>query len=128
MQCALLCAFAEPSSSHIRAGIRAFESLEALANFCVNHAEPLYFVFDQVNALNVNAPNMDSVSNRTKDGVRDFLNRITYGHFLIECGSATTLQMEHRAIELSLMGGMSKVRKVSMAYSVIPFSSIWDAE
>jgi len=135
MQCALLCAFADPSSSDVRATIRAFESLEALEKFCVNHAEHFYFVVDQMNALDTDGPNMDSVCNRTKDDVRDFLNRITDGYSTIESASAnykTALKMEHRQaseLRLSLMGGMSKVSRLLMTFYVVPFSSsTWDAE
>jgi len=118
LQTALLCAFADPSSSDKRKTIRTLESLNDLKGFCCANLR-MYFIIDQMNALDDEDPNEDIASNQKKFRAREYLTSLTTGHYRIISASAnhkTALHMERKQTgerKLSLMGGMTKVSKYS---------------
>jgi len=61
MKTALLCAFADPSSSEKRQRIRALNSQEDIELFC-GQQKPMYFIIDQMNALDHEETNRDNVN------------------------------------------------------------------
>jgi len=91
--------------------------MEDALTFCGNLGEThLYFIVDQINALEQEETNADSVSNHEKDDLRKFLRSITFGHYSITSASANYQTFQRMAqkqtgeIKMSMMGGMSKVR------------------
>lgn len=121
LQAALLCAFADPLSSDERERIRALKSEDDLKRFCNAHT-PMYFIIDQVNALDDEDTNRDEISNLKKATVREYLVSLSSPHYKISSASAnhqTALHMEHKQVgqlQRSLMGGMTKVSKCSSLY------------
>lgn len=119
IQSAMLCSFADPSSSSLarRDEIRSFQNMDDALKFCGNFREThLYFIIDQINALEKEETNADSVSNFQKEDLQAFLQKITVGHYSIASASANYRTFQHMAqkqtgeIKMSMMGGMSKVR------------------
>ena len=120
IQSAMLCSFADPSSSSHRDKIRSFLKTDDALEFCGNlDATHLYFIIDQINALEDEAPNADSVANHRKEALKTFLQRITLNHYSITSASANyrtarrMAQKQTGEIKMSMMGGMSKVRNPS---------------
>jgi hypothetical protein len=118
LQSALLCAFADPSSSHWRDKIRAFKSQEDIYDFCRKQSEPFYFIVDQKNALEIEGANMDIATNSAKQTAQQFLSQLTAMHYTITSASAnyrTALRMEMKQVneKVPMMGGMSEVSKHS---------------
>jgi hypothetical protein len=128
VQTALLCAFADPFSSDERNEIRALRSQDDVIAFCRNHL-PAYFIIDQMNALDLEDPNMDRVNDERKAAAQKFLDRLTNGHYLITSASAGHRSAVHMAggrtgeRKLALMGGMSEVSKCSSHSFVVSFPS-----
>jgi hypothetical protein len=79
MQTALLCAFANPPSSSVHDEIRALKSNENVKAFCKKHW--LYFIVDQMNALYLEDINMDTVVNKRKEVVQEFLDNLTFDQY-----------------------------------------------
>jgi energy-coupling factor transporter ATP-binding protein EcfA2 len=128
MQTALLCAFADPSSSDERDRIRGLESQEDIIYFC-DRQMPMYFIVDQMNALDREDANMDTKDNERKAATQIFLNGLTYGQYRITSASASHRTAVHMAkkqtndSKLALMGGMSEVSKCSSRSFVVSFPS-----
>ena len=128
MQSALLCAFADPSSSDERNKIRALQSLDDVNYFCGEHA-PVYFIIDQMNALDCEGDNMNTADNRRKAAAQGYLGRLTAGHYQITSRPANHRTAMHMIkdqtgdIKLALMGGMSEVSKCSSCSFVVSFPS-----
>ena len=80
LQSALLCAFADPLSFNKCERIRALQLQDDLERFCRANS-PLYFIIDQMNAMDHEGPNMDIVSNGTKMAIRQYLASLTSGHY-----------------------------------------------
>ena len=117
IQSALLCSFADAPSLAFRNKIRSFQKINDAIIFCRNLGTMrLYFIIDQMNTLEEELPNTDSVSNPDKQELRAFLHRISTGHYSITSASANYRTAQHMAqkqtgdIKMSMMGGMSKVR------------------
>jgi len=118
IQSALLCAFADPSSALQRNEIRSLQSMESAKNFCRNRAgsKSLYFIVDQINALEHEPPNADDHPNARKEELALFLKGISTGHFYIYSASANyrtarwMAQKQTGEDKMSIMGGMSEVR------------------
>lgn len=110
---ALLCAFADPSSFDVREEIRALESQDHIIRFCQQYPS-MYFIIDQMNALDHEGPNMDPLDNEQKATTRKFLDRLTSGQYRITSVSANYRAAVHadrkqtNEKKLSLMGGMSE--------------------
>jgi hypothetical protein len=125
LQIALLCAFADPSSASKRTIIRSFQSTDDLKKFCRALTRPLYFVIDQVNALEHEDSNEDIVSNEDKDNFQRLLRYITIKGYVVKSASAnylTALRMEQKQSgedKLQMMGGMSPVNEPSIRFSSI---------
>jgi hypothetical protein len=128
MHTALLCAFANPSSSDERNKIRALKSQDDIIDFCAGHV-PLYFIIDQMNALDHEGGNMDTVDNRRKAAAQEYLDELTSGHYRITSASANYQTAMHMARKqtgerkLALMGGMSEVSKCSSHSFLVLFPS-----
>ena len=129
LQSALLCAFADPSSSHRRDKIRAFKSQEDIYDFCRTQSEPFYFIVDQKNALEIEGANMDAATNSTKQTAQQFLSQLTAMHYTITSASAnyrTALHMAKKQTgerKIPMMGGMSEVSKHSSQALIFSSSS-----
>jgi hypothetical protein len=81
-----------------------------------------------MNALDFEGDNMDSMNNRRKAAVQQFLDRLTYGHYQITSMSANlrmAMRMAKRTCErkLVLIGGMSEVSKCICRSFVVSFPS-----
>jgi hypothetical protein len=131
IQSALLCAFAGASAAPYRAAIRSFRAIDNAFTFCGNlGATHLYFVIDQVNALEREAPNADTVSSKQKESLAEFLQKITVGHFSISSASASNMTMYRMAkkqdneIKMSMMGGLSKMRDFALGAIFSCFKSV----
>lgn len=116
-QTALLFAFSEPSLSLERSEIRTLQSLDQVSGFCRTQKTRLFFIVDQMNALDlVDGFNRDEVQNEAKQEMRRFLSNIFFGHYSITGASAnykTAKYMEAKQTsdrKISMRGGMSKVR------------------
>jgi len=127
IQSALLCAFADASSSSHRVMIRSFQSLDdALEFYRTLGSTCLYFIIDQKNALDHEDPNTDMVSNAEKDVLSEFLRKITIDHFSITSASASYRTAQRIArkqsgeVGMSMMGGLSAVSLEKISLS--PFS------
>ena len=113
MQTALLCAFADPSLDEEREDIRGLESQDDVVAFCSQYQ--IYFIIDQMNALDYEDANRDTVNNERKAAAQSFLDQLTYGQYRITSASAnhrTAMHMEKKQTgekKLALMGGMSEV-------------------
>jgi hypothetical protein len=114
---ALLFAFADSSSSDYCERIYECEDVEALANFCKNHKRGgLYFIVNQLNALDPEPKGEDDVSDDTKFSLSNLLRRISAGHISITSASANHKSAKHMATKdtgdqkIPLLGGMTKVR------------------
>ncbi|KAI9443719.1 hypothetical protein F5148DRAFT_1255992 [Russula earlei] len=124
LKSALLCAFADPSSSHHRTTIRACRSNSDLLAFCRANAnpDPLYFVVDQMNAFHKEESNEDEIANDKKQEFSNLLQEMSAEHYSITCASANRRTMMHMQrkqtgdLKLSMMGGMSKVRRPLIAF------------
>jgi hypothetical protein len=132
IQSALLCAFADASSSSHRHKIRSFRTVDDALEFCHNFgATQLYFIIDQINSLEHEAPDTDSVPNNQKDVLLTFLRRIVLGHYSITSASANyrtvwrMAQKQTGEVGMSLMGGMSEVRNLPL--NTISFSRLQSA-
>src|ERR1700733_4389204 len=99
LQSALLCAFANPSSSHRRDKIRAFKSQEDIYNFCRTQSEPFYFIVDQKNAFEFESANMDVATNSAKQTAQQFLSQLTAMHYTITSMSANYRTVLHMALK-----------------------------
>jgi hypothetical protein len=128
MQTALLCAFADPSSSDERDKIRGLESQEDIIYFC-DRQMPMYFIVDQMNALDRESDNMDTVDNQRKAAAQEYLDQLTSSHYRITSASANHRTAMHMAkkqtneMKLALMGGMSEVSKCSSRSFFVSFPS-----
>ena len=111
---ALLGAFADPSSSSQRASIRSLGSETEVVKFCNNQSEPMYFILDQKNALDLEDANGDDIYDKWKEPLSYFLVRMTVGHYRITSASAnhkTAVHMGRKQtgeLKMSMMGGMSE--------------------
>src|SRR6266487_633234 len=121
IQSALLCTFADASSSSHRDKIRSFRNPDDALDFCRNLGERhLYFIVDQINALEHEAPNTDLAQNDHKAVLSDFLQRIALGHYIITSASANYRTAQRMAqkqtgeLGMSMMGGMSEVRNLPL--------------
>jgi hypothetical protein len=131
IQSALLCTFADASSSLHRDKIRSFRNTDDALDFCRDFREThLHFIVDQINALEHEAPNTDLVHNDRKDVLSAFLQRIAIGHCIITSASANYRTAQRMAqkqtgeLGMSMMGGMSEVRNVPLdAISFFQFQS-----
>ncbi|KAF8333265.1 hypothetical protein F5887DRAFT_994782 [Amanita rubescens] len=114
IQSAMLCSFADPSSLARRDEIRSFQNMDDASKFCGNLNTRLYFIVDQINALEQEEINADPVSNSAKQDLWAFLRKIAVGHYRITSASANyktfrhTKQKQTTEIKMSMMGGMSK--------------------
>ena len=131
IQSAMLCSFADASSSSHRDKIRSFQDISDVLQFCGNlEAGHLYFVIDQIDALEDEAPNADSVSNSWKESLLTFLQRIPLGHYSITSASANYRTVRRMAqkqtgeIKMSMMGGMSKVRNPPLDAMSLDFNPL----
>jgi beta-glucosidase/6-phospho-beta-glucosidase/beta-galactosidase len=128
MQTALLCAFADPSSSDEHDKIRALKSQDDIMHFCDEHM-PVYFIVDQMNALDHEDVNMDTVDNQRKTVAQESLDKLTSSHYQITSASANhrtamhMKKMQTGEMKLALMGGMSEVSKCSSYSFLVSFSS-----
>lgn len=126
MRTALLCAFADPDSSDMRDEIRALESKDSIIAFCEKHQD-VYFIIDQMSALDFEETNGDAVVNTEKAAVRVLLDNLTSGQYRITSASANHQTAMHMASKqrgekkLALMGGMSEVSKCSSHSFVVSF-------
>lgn len=116
MRTALLCAFADPPLSDVRNEIRALQSEDDVVAFCKRNRS-MYFIIDQMNALDREDSNMDTVNNARKDAIQQFLDLLTPGHYQITSASSnhkTAMYMKKKQtneLKMALMGGMSAVSK-----------------
>jgi hypothetical protein len=124
IQCALLCAFADASSSMYRDKIRRFQTLDDALEFCRNlRSTHLYFIIDQMNALEHEDRNTVMVSNDQKDILAEFLQKISLGHYSITGASANYRTVQRMAqkqtgeVWMSMMGGMSGVSLDIISFS-----------
>jgi len=116
IKCALLCAFANPSLKEERQQIRACTSLCELDAFSHSlYGTTLYFIVDQVNALEKSPYNTDTISDNDKNAGQTLINSLSSGNFLITSASAnyqTARRMTQKQTgekKMSLVGGMSNV-------------------
>lgn len=118
LKSALLCAFPDPPSFRDRIAIRACSSVRELSEFCRTGQDRWYFIIDQVNALDPEEPGQDVCSNRTKMELLEVLQEMAVTHYSITSASANHKTVKHMQrkqtgdFKLSLMGGMSEVRRV----------------
>jgi hypothetical protein len=91
--------------------------MDDAVKFCGNLGEmQLYFIIDQINALENEGTNADLVSNSQKKDLWAFLQKITVGHYSITGASANYRTFQCMAwkqtgeVKMLMMGGMSKVR------------------
>jgi hypothetical protein len=114
LQNSLLVAFAEPSLTLERTRIRSCQSLSDILAFCRTQTY-MYFITDQMNALDSEEPNMDNISNEAKRSLKDFFLEVFYGNFSITSASANYRTTQHLVKKqtsdqkISFMGGMSEV-------------------
>ena len=129
LRASLLCAFADPSSYEKRETIRALGSTHDVEKFCCENL-PMYFIIDQMNALDAEVSNQDVSTNSQKAFLLEFLTSLTVGHYQITSASAnhkTALYVEKRQtndLKQSLMGGMTEVCKYFTFYFVHHLISI----
>jgi len=131
IQSAMLCSFADASSSSHRDKIRSFQNISDALEFCGNLGTThLYFIIDQINTLEDEPCNADSVPNSQKGALAIFLRRIPLGHYCITSASAnyrTARHMERKQtgeIKMSMMGGMSKVRNSPLDAMSLDFNPL----
>jgi hypothetical protein len=128
LKTAILCAFADPLSSDVRDEIRALRSQDDVIAFC-SQQPSMYFIIDQMNALDHEDANRDMVTNEQKTVAQQCLDQLTYGHYRITSTSANhkmAVHMEKKQTgerKLPLMGGMSEVSKCSSYSFVVSFPS-----
>jgi len=123
MQSAFLCAFVDPSLSAERDRIRHFTSMDDVLGFCRSQGDPrLYFIVDQINALEHEDVNTDTIQNDRKDALATYLQKIYLGHYSITSASAnyrTALHMGRKQtgeLKMSMMGGMSEVSLLFISF------------
>jgi hypothetical protein len=80
MQTALLCTFTDPPPPSEHNKIRAPKPQDNIIDFCDEHV-PVYFIIDQMNALDCEGVNMDVVDNQWKVAAQEYLNQLTSGHY-----------------------------------------------
>lgn len=93
---------------------------------------PVYFIMDQMNALDHEGDNVNTVDNQWKVATQEYLDQLTSGHYQITSVSANYRMAMHMAkkqageMKLALMSRMSKVSKSSNHSFVIssPSSSL----
>ena len=125
---ALLCSFSDSSlsSQSTRNDIKLLGSDDEILRFCRGLSNmPMYFIVDQLNALEQEDANEDNVTNSAKSALSQLLGKMYLGHFSITSASANyrARYMERKqtsAIKMSMIGGLSKV---SMAHN---FSSCFN--
>ena len=112
----LLLAFGDSEPHQLE--IQMCDSVAEIKSFCRDIAYTniqLYFIIDQLNALDLEDTNKDEVNNETKQYIRKSLNEITFNHYIIESASAnhkSAMHMEQKQdskAKISLMGGMIEV-------------------
>jgi hypothetical protein len=116
IKCALLCTFANPSLKEERQRIRDCTSLCELDAFSHSlDGTTLYFIVDQVNALEISPSNTDTIPDDMKGAGRNLINGLGTGNFLITSASANYQTARYMARKqtgekkMSLVGGMSDV-------------------
>jgi hypothetical protein len=122
IQSALLCTFTGPLWSARRDLIRSLMSTDDVLNFCRGLAKTnrLYFIVDQINALESEAPEKDQLTNAQKEALRKLLSQLYIGHYSVTSSSAnyrTAMHMHQKQTgetKIEMMGGFSEVR---MAHS-----------
>lgn len=131
IQSALLCSFADAPSLALRDKIRSFKNTSDALTFCSNlGTRRLYFIIDQINALEEELPNADSASNSRKEELRTFLQAIPVGHYKITSASANyrtaryMAQRQTNDIKMSMTGGMSKVRNPPLDAMSLDFNPL----
>jgi hypothetical protein len=125
---ALLCAFSDPSSSSEHDEIRHFTTTDDALAFCRDLNETrLYFITDQMNALDHEGSNEDEVSGDAKTKLRR--ESLFLGHFSTTSASAnyrTALNMRQKQdgkLKPTMMGGMSEVGCSTFVFRIILISS-----
>ena len=120
---ALLCAFSEPSLSPIRNEIRHLTGPDDILDFCRSlEGDPLYFIVDQINALEQAEPNTDKVPNKEKQNVSSFLEKLYLSHLSITSSSANNRTAVYMAkkqtgeLKMQMMGGMSSVSLLHVCF------------
>lgn len=118
LKSALLCAFPDPPSFRDRIAIRACSSVQHLLQFCQARQDRWYFIIDQRNALDPEELGQDMASNSAKTEWSAVLLEMAVTHYSITSASANHKTVKHMRqkqtgdLKLSLMGGMSEVRRV----------------
>jgi len=114
---ALICAFSDPDSKPQRNDIRKLSTQEDVVSFCVMmHRRSLYFIVDQMNALETARENSDRSPNSLKAGIVEFLDRLFVGQISITSFSANYFTALHMLMKqtgeqkLAMMGGLTEVR------------------
>jgi hypothetical protein len=115
LKTALLCSFSSPSSSSSsRHLLRSCQTLDHLETFCSNNA-PLYFIVDQINALDEEESHSDIVANEDKRRLHQLLRRFSHKHPYITGASANhrsaqlMKQKQTNDLKIQMMGGMTTV-------------------
>ncbi|RUS12847.1 hypothetical protein BC937DRAFT_86882, partial [Endogone sp. FLAS-F59071] len=112
----LLLAFGDSESHQLK--IQKCISEDEISLFCdeitVKDHIRLYFIVDQMNALDDEYSNKDCVSNIRKDKIRTDLDKITSLHYVIESASAnfkSAMHMQQKQLgklKLPLIGGLTE--------------------
>ena len=113
---ALLLAFGDsPNHQQEIAALESADDIAAFSERIYNEEIDLYFIVDQMNALDFEEDNKDASSNGMKEKVSEGLNSIMYGHYVVKSASAnyrTAMHMEMKQtneLKISLFGGLEKV-------------------
>jgi hypothetical protein len=96
VKAAMLLTFGD--STKIQEEFQELFSKEEIENFFVNHPplQKIFFIIDQQNVLEPDeAISHDAISNKTKDHVSVFLNKITASHRCIRSASANYRTFRH---------------------------------
>ena len=118
LRCGLLLAFGDSESHQIE--IVKCLSVDAIRSFCKTityYGIHLYFIVDQLNALDEEGTNKDDLPNSKKIEISSDLDKITSGHFVIKSASANykaAMYMSYKQMsemKISFFGGLTKVWK-----------------
>lgn len=130
MKCSLLTTFGNSETKQI--DILEYYSMASIIDFCQNLALYdniyLYFIIDQLNALDYDKTNKDKLSNNDKREIQNAINKITSLHFIITCASvnceaALYLELKQTTeIKILLFGGLTKVCNFFIKLCFVIFS------
>lgn len=118
LQAGLLLAFGD--SKHYQRRIQGFKRRTDIIDFCKHISMRnirLYFIVDQLNALDEEHSNDDINANLKKNSTIDSLGKIVYNHFVIKSASANhksaihMMEKQTNELKISLFGGLTKVWK-----------------